>query len=153
MNHPVIEVRPAGPTEAEECALVYDAALAAAFPDEPATSRDRAAYLRACAGEEQWVCLLDRVIIGFISVYWNENFIHSLYILPAQQKRGAGRALLAAIQALDRGPLELKVDEVNVSARAFYARLGWREVGEGVGDRGRWLRLRWDGFPAGLQHG
>jgi GNAT superfamily N-acetyltransferase len=145
-------VRLAISDDAADCAIVFAAAQAGAFPDDPPDTRDFAAYTRACTGEEQWVCCLGRDIIGFISVYWEDNFIHSLYIHPSHQKQGAGRALLAAVQALDRGPLELKVDEVNVSARAFYHRLGWREVGDGVGQRGRWLRLRWDGgsgAPAG----
>lgn len=153
MNAPAIDVRPARPSDAADCAAVYASALAAIFPDEPDASRDMAAYQRACAGEEQWVCTQNGKINGFISIYWEENFIHSLYILPAQQRRGAGRALLAAIQSLNRGPLELKVDEVNLSARDFYAHLGWREVGEGIGDRGRWLRLRWEASPAALRGG
>jgi GNAT superfamily N-acetyltransferase len=143
MSEPEIEIRPARPEDTAACAAIYAAALSAVFPEEPATSRDAAAYERACAGEEQWVCWCLGSIIGFISVDWSDNFVHSLYIDPRRWGLGAGRALLGAVQALDRGPLELKVDEVNTAARSFYRHLGWQEVGEGVGHRGRWLRLRW----------
>lgn len=148
MIDPAIGVRPARPEDAADCAAIYEAVLGTLFPDEPATSRDAAAFLSACAGEEQWVCSQGDSIIGFISVYWAENFIHSLYIHPARWGLGAGRALLAVVQAQGRGPLELKVDEVNAAARGFYRHLGWREVGEGLGDRGRWLRLRWEASAA-----
>ena len=81
-------------------------------------------------------------IIALISVYWPTNFIHSLYVLPAFQGRGAGRALLTEVLRHAKGDMELKTDKVNVRAFDFYRHLGWRVVGEGATVSGPWWRMR-----------
>ena len=62
--------------------------------------------------------------------------------MPAHQGAGAGQALLAEVRRVARGDLELKTDKANVRAFAFYRRLGWRVVGEGMAATGPWWRLR-----------
>jgi ribosomal protein S18 acetylase RimI-like enzyme len=59
--------------------------------------------------------------------------VHSLYVSPAAQCRGVGRALLGAATAsmADRGArtATLWVFAANAPSRAFYARLGWQPDG------------------------
>lgn len=136
-------IRPANDQDFEICAAIYQASRAAAFPQEPPETRDTAAFQASTAEEEVSVALISGEIIALISVYWLENFVHSLYVHPDCQGRGAGRALLAYIQARATF-LELKVGTGNTSALGFYRHLGWREVGTGEGEHGPWLRLRWD---------
>ena len=61
----------------------------------------------------------------------------TLAVDPAQRRRGAGRALLAAFEDRARadGAVEavLEVAEGNAAARALYAGGGWREVGRRPG--------------------
>jgi GNAT superfamily N-acetyltransferase len=99
-------------------------------------------YYESIAGEEQWVAALSGQIVAVLSVYWPENFIHSLYVRPDRQNGGIGTALLDAVCRAAHGNCELKCDQANVRAIAFYRRKGWREVGEGIADTGPWVRLR-----------
>ena len=122
-------IRRAGPADQAACAAIFVATVGATFPNEPPE-------------EEQWVALVGHEIIGYISVYWPTNFIHSLYVLPTYQGQGAGRALLRTVLRAARGDMELKTDKGNARAYAFYARYGWRVVGEGVAATGPWWRLR-----------
>jgi GNAT superfamily N-acetyltransferase len=86
--------------------------------------------------------LLDGEISAVLSIYWPENFIHSLYVRPDRQGRGIGTRLLEAVTQQALGDCELKCDVANVAAMAFYQRRGWQPVGDGMGDNGPWLRLR-----------
>ncbi len=83
--------------------------------------------------------------VGFIALLG--SFIGGLFVDPAAHGRGIGRLLV--LDALAKQPcLDVEVYETNVGARAFYARLGFRETGRReTDDQGRpWplLRLRLD---------
>ena len=130
-------IRRAGPADQAACAAIFVATVGATFPNEPPEGRTVEAYAASVRGEEQWVALVGHEIIGYISVYWPTNFIHSLYVLPTYQGQGAGRALLRTVLRAARGDMELKTDKGNARAYAFYARYGWRVVGVGVAAPGR----------------
>jgi len=140
-----ISVRRAEPGDQAACTRIFIETVTATFPHEPDEGKTAAAYADSIVGEEQWVALNHTGIIGYISVYWPTNFIHSLYIRPAFQGAGAGRALLAEVRKIAKGDLELKTDRANERAFTFYRRLGWRVVGEGMAATGPWWRLRWPG--------
>ena len=139
------EIRRAGPNDQAACAAVFIATVTATFPTEPPEGRTAAAYANSVAGEEQWAAFLNGRIIGYISVYWPTNFIHSLYVLPAHQGRGVGTALMKTVLTCAQGDLELKTDKGNRRAYDFYRRQGWRVVGEGMAATGPWWRLRTSG--------
>ncbi len=140
-----IEVRRATLSDEAECARIFIETVTATFPNEPAEGKTAAAFASSIVGEEQWIVCRHEKIIGYISVYWPTNFIHSLYILPRYQGAGAGRALLDAMQRRAKGDLELKTDKANERAFAFYRRRGWRVVGEGIAVTGAWWRMRLSG--------
>jgi GNAT superfamily N-acetyltransferase len=121
---------------------VFLAGYRQAFPDHPADYYVPQRYYESIAGEEQWVAVTAGEIIAVLSIFWPENFIHSLYVTPGRQGLGVGRRLLAAVMADARGDCELKCDQANARAVAFYRHLGWREVGEGTADTGPWIRWR-----------
>ncbi len=56
--------------------------------------------------------------------------VEDMVVLASERGRGAGRALLTAIEAwaAERGAtrLQLLADRENVAALAFYGRMGWR---------------------------
>ena len=130
------------PEDQAACAGVFLAAYRQAFPDHPDDYYVPERYYESIVGEEQWVAVLDGEIVAVLSIYWPENFVHSLYVLPARQGRGIGTVLLDAVCRKARGTCELKCDQANQRAIAFYRRKGWREVGEGIADTGPWVRLR-----------
>jgi ribosomal protein S18 acetylase RimI-like enzyme len=86
--------------------------------------------------------------VGFIALLG--SFIGGLFVDPAAHGQGAGRLLV--LDALAKHPdLDVEVYEANTGARAFYARLGFRETGRReTDDQGRpWplLRLRLEVGP------
>lgn len=139
---PELVIRQAAPEDHPACAAVFLAAYRQAFPLHPSEYYVPERYFESIAGEEQWVALQNSRIIAVLSIYWPENFIHSLYVQPELQGQGIGQRLLAAVIGRARGACELKCDKVNKRAVAFYKHLGWREVGEGTAETGPWVRLR-----------
>jgi GNAT superfamily N-acetyltransferase len=139
---PELVIRPAAPEDHPACAAVFLAAYRQSFPLHPPEYYVPERYFESITGEEQWVALQNGQIIAVLSIYWPENFIHSLYVQPELQGRGIGQRLLAAVVAGAKGACELKCDKVNKRAVAFYKHLGWHEVGEGTAETGPWVRLR-----------
>ncbi len=148
-----VVVRPAGPADAEELArvrvaswrgayrgIVLDAVLDGLEPGADAVLwRERLAtpgraWMRvAFAGEPP-------VLAGFVTAGPGRHDgeagvgeVWAIYVDPAAQGRGVGRALMeTAVRGLaTRGFDEavLWVFEANVSARGFYERLGWSPDG------------------------
>lgn len=71
----------------------------------------------------------DSGVMGFIGL--NGEHIEGLFVLPAAQSRGIGKALLDRANEV-RSRLTLCVYRKNPRAAAFYLREGFRFVGEGV---------------------
>ena len=85
------------------------------------------AFVASCDGEALMVATdHEPRTVGFASVWAADRFLHHLYVTPAAQGAGAGRALVEAALAWF-GPLKLKCLLSNNAARSFYKRLGWRE--------------------------
>ena len=82
-------------------------------------------------------------ILGFISVWEAENFVHHLFVAPAHQRKGVGKALLADLSSRRSGPFTLKCVASNAAALAFYRKQGWRGIGTGTTADGRYLLLEW----------
>ena len=135
-------IRAAVPADQPACAAVFLAAYRQAFPLHPPEYYVPERYFESITGEEQWVATQAGELVAVLSVYWPENFIHSLYVLPSRQGQGIGRRLLDAVLACAKGICELKCDKANRRAIAFYRHLGWYEVGEGEAETGPWVRLR-----------
>ncbi len=91
--------------------------------------------------ERLLVAEADGAVVGFVSLYAPQSFVHHLYVEPAFKGRGIGRALLARAVALAGGRASLKCQLRNADALAFYRRLGWRDDETGDGDAGPWVRM------------
>ncbi len=110
-------------------------ALAHPFLDREFLERERHAipnvYLPAA---ETWVWEADGRVVGFMALLGSE--VGALFVDPAVQRVGIGRALIRRAQAL-RGDLEVEVFERNLLGRAFYAKVGFvlmhRKVHEPAG--------------------
>lgn len=70
---------------------------------------------------------VDADIIGFVA--FREGWIDHLYVLPEQQGKGAGDALLQVAKSLQTS-LQLWTFRKNLVARAFYEKRGFVAVGE-----------------------
>ncbi|MFO1039514.1 MAG: GNAT family N-acetyltransferase [Geminicoccaceae bacterium] len=139
----MITVRHATPAELPACAELYARVDAASHPWNPPNPDAVDYFLSFAEREEIWLAEIDGRLAGILSLFRPESFVHSLYVEPAFQGRGVGRALLDTVQATTPDPLSLKVEEPAAPARAFYAHLGFVELGDGVNDLGiRWIRLQ-----------
>lgn len=90
---------------------------------------------------ETWVWVVDEQVVGFISLLGNE--VGAIFVDPALQRSGIGRALMDRARAL-RGELEVEVFERNLQGRAFYAKLGFERMHQKIHDQTGFevLRLR-----------
>jgi ribosomal protein S18 acetylase RimI-like enzyme len=173
----MVTVRPAGLADAEDVVRINIATWQHAYkgivPDDVLVALDDRIPDRVRRTRERWsapgprpfqtLLAVDATTIGFVT--FGPYRVHqgatdevdpavgevlAIYIDPAQQGRGAGRALMdAAITALREGgagEIRLWVLEANAPARAFYERYGF------VADGARhFFRVeRSDGTPVDL---
>lgn len=87
-------------------------------------------------GERIIVAEYGQKIVGFISVWEPESFVHHLYISAQFQRQGIGMALLNKIKANAQLPLKLKCLQNNKKAIKFYSKSGWIAKTEGISAEG-----------------
>lgn len=143
-------LRPVADTDLDAVLDVWDRASRLGHPFLSdafhAAERDRIAHQWLPASETV-VAEDDGAIVGFVSMVGDE--VGGLFVDPDRHRQGIGRRLLAHA-LVGRRRLELGVLDGNVGARAFYAALGFREVGrhdEAVEGHGE-VRMRLDRGPA-----
>ena len=143
-----LSIRPARtPDEIDEAAALYERSGRAAFTWRP---RDyfRAEDFRMFAlDEDVWLARMGDALVGILSILRAEDFIHCLYIDPAAQRLGVGRALVTHVRGAIGRPLTLKLDVPNRRAVGFYEATGWERMtgldDQGVDDMGiKWARYR-----------
>jgi GNAT superfamily N-acetyltransferase len=94
---------------------------------------------KAIHGEYVLVAILDESIVGFISIWMPNNFIHHLYLDQKHQDKGLGTQLLKAAIKKTNFPLTLKCLEDNTKAVAFYRRKGFIEKERGPSEHGDYI--------------
>jgi GNAT superfamily N-acetyltransferase len=108
----------------------------------PAGVKADANFARSSQGEAVFVCHdPEGCLVGLLSVYVPESFIHHVYVDPEFERQGVGTVLLSSLETWLPLPWHLKCVSANASARAFYARHGWIEVGSGNSDQGPFVLL------------
>ena len=119
----------------------YRGMMTDAFLDGPALENRRAVWRErlAAPSDEQLVVVAESGsrVVGFICVFPREDdgwgaYIDNLHVVHDWHGRGVGRELMRAaaewVCAAHPGGVYLWVMEANASARAFYDRLGARNV-------------------------
>jgi len=90
-------------------------------------------------GELIYTATVNKNIVGFVSVWEMDNFIHHLYVDPEHQNRNIGKALIAKCKEIFGLPLSLKCVEKNSKARSFYEKNGWAIEKRGTGPDGPYI--------------
>lgn len=82
-------------------------------------------------------------IMGFMSLYLPDHFIHNLFVHPECSGNGAGGQLLKAAAETMGRPMKLKCVSKNEKALKFYERNGWKKlVEEGApGEEKYWVMV------------
>jgi GNAT superfamily N-acetyltransferase len=94
-------------------------------------------------GERLFVCEDEHgTVAGFAAIWEPDDLINKLYILPAFQGRGAGKALLAALPDWPGRRYRLKCLVKNIRAMAFYRMLGFEIIGDGASPEGDYKEMR-----------
>lgn len=84
-------------------------------------------------------------VIGFISVWENDNFIHHLYVKPSFEGKGVGRTLINALPDWGRKSYSLKCTKLNHNAIGFYQSCGFKVFSEGNDIDGEYVYFRYEG--------
>jgi ribosomal protein S18 acetylase RimI-like enzyme len=123
---------------------LFLAARKAAFNWMPPSSFQSQDFDRETKGETILVATKEKQLIGFISIWMPDNFIHHLYISPVHQRTGAGSALLrSALRILD-GKASLKCMVQNLNAIQFYQAKGFVANGRGNTADGEYIIFKYD---------
>lgn len=93
----------------------------------------------AVRGEEVYAAFSDGGVVGFISVWKEDPFIHFLAVDEKHRKSGIGRALVGFVEKEFGRPLSLKCLADNTSAIGFYTSYGFEAVSEGDCPDGRYI--------------
>jgi ribosomal protein S18 acetylase RimI-like enzyme len=135
-------IRRARADELTACAALYERVGSATFTWRPKNWFRSSDFLRFAKEEAVYVAESNGQVLGLVSLFRPENFVHCLYVDTPAQGFGVGRALLAYAAREARGPLSLKVDEPNQRALAFYQKLGFVQRDSGEDHGVRWLLLK-----------
>jgi GNAT superfamily N-acetyltransferase len=111
--------------EIAEAAALYQRSGTASFTWRRAGYFQANDFKRFAEEEEVWLALTGNALVGILSLFRPDNFIHCLYVDPDAQRLGIGRALVAHVRKETTGPLTLKLDTPNLNAIAFYEATGW----------------------------
>lgn len=82
-------------------------------------------------GEVVDVAELNGVLVGFISVWQPDDFVHSLYVDESAHGQGIGKALMAKGLLHLQRPVCLKCQSKNTQALDIYAHWGWKKIDQG----------------------
>jgi putative acetyltransferase len=125
-------IRPYQPDDVEPVLDVWFAAASLAHPFlTPAFMADERETIRSVYMPitQTWVYEQEGRIIGFISLLGNE--VGAIFVDPAFQGRGGGRALMDQARGL-HPVLELEVFAANRLGRAFYERYGFTYLSQHI---------------------
>ena len=123
-----VVLRPAGPEDADAVAAIHLAArAAAAMPPGIHTDDEVRSWLAGrLAEDEVWIAESEGAPAAYAR--FTESWLDDLYVVPAHAGHGLGSALLDVVKARLPEGFGLWVFEMNMPARAFYARRGLVEV-------------------------
>lgn len=133
--------------EIEDAAALYERSGTAAFTWRPIGHFQARDFIAFAQEEEVWLAYMSDALVGILSLFKEENFIHCLYVDPNAQGLGIGRALVDFVRKKGGKPLTLKLDVPNRNAIKFYEATGWECMtgldDQGVDDQGiTWARYR-----------
>ena len=114
--------------EVAAAAELYERSGTAAFTWRPHGYFQAEDFKYFAEEEDVWLALAGEALVGILSLYAADNFIHCLYVDPDAQRLGVGRSLVDHLRKETGRPMTLKLDTPNLAAIAFYEATGWSRM-------------------------
>lgn len=137
----MITIRPAQPSDADALQRLYEEFVQEAdwLPDEAKQDPDFAA---TSSGERITVAEnTEGEVVGLMSVWERESFVHTLCVSDAWKGQGIGTLLLDSLKGCLPQPWRLKCVVANARGVEFYRGRGWRHVETAIGKQGVYYLL------------
>ncbi len=99
-------------------------------------------FERDTEGERIWVAELEGQVVGFVSAWEPDNFIHQLFVMPEFSGKHIGSALLTVCLDSIGRPAQLKCVSANTDALGFYQAKGWQTIARGVSSDGEYQLMQ-----------
>lgn len=122
-----MEIKSFHPQHLQALRRLYLESRVATFTWLDTTAYELLDFDRDSAGEEIWVALESGEVIGFISIWEPDSFVHHLFVSPQWLKCGVGLQLLNLAKQR-YSELSLKCLTQNSNATDFYRSQGFRVV-------------------------
>lgn len=143
-----LQIRPYGPADEEAAVAVWAAATVVGHPflsQDSLGERERELRRVYLVEAQNWVGIDEsgRIVglLGLLDHDDGRSEVGGLFVHPDSHDRGYGRALLEHAGAL-KGALRLDVFERNDRARAFYAHMGFTEIGRLIHETSGFVLIR-----------
>lgn len=124
----MIKIREFKETDTEQLEKLFLVARQQTFTWESSDNFKLEDFKKSIQGEVVFVAEEKNEILGFISVWAVESFIHNLFIRPDRQNEGIGKLLLKKAIEQFCLPLHLKALTQNTKACRFYESQGWEKI-------------------------
>ncbi|GAA4435920.1 GNAT family N-acetyltransferase [Bremerella cremea] len=137
----MVQIRPADPNDNTQLQRLFeDVMFGATFP--PPETGHVTDFGQATEGEKIFVAqAADGAIVGIVTIWEPDSFIHYLLVAGDRQRQGIGTCLLESLEAWLPLPWKLKCEVSNRRALAFYRTLGWTKIETGTGESGPYFLL------------
>lgn len=113
------------------------------LPAEPqSVEQDSDDFETATDDEQIWLAIKDDRVAGFASYFVPDHFLDSIFVDPALQRSGIGRALVEHLIKTHGPGHRLKVEKENTGAISFYERLAFNDVTPPKDAAASWLLLK-----------
>ena len=147
----MITTRPANPSDAADLQSLYERFLQDA--DWPSAGSSKDQNFAAITQGERVVVAVSQLgeLVGVVTVWEPESFIHFLFVDRKYQEQGVGTELLRSLTLWLPFPWKLKCLASNRRALDFYRQRGWKKQETGQGEGGTYFLLGRDAddFAAG----
>ena len=118
-------IRGACPQDVPLCAQIWWAENKRFLWQDPKEIHD---FYQQIEGETLFVAEYTSAVVGFISVYAPNSFVHHLFVHQKYSRLGIGSALLNHVAERFQKPMTLKCVTWNLSACLFYQQNGWKKT-------------------------
>jgi GNAT superfamily N-acetyltransferase len=144
-------IRKAVDRDFQTISRIYNEIRKSQFPWIASASISDDDFRKDSAGEEIQIAEMDGLIVGFVSAWKVEGFIHHLFVEPKLQGTGVGARLMDFAERIYPSPLRLKCGAENKRGIDFYQRRGWVILESGTSEDGKYYLMEF-GKPSKAAH-